>query len=382
MKQLKQQLSILLLVIILIGCGPALSQSSTQPAILPVADNDSTAVQSPPTSETANTDSTNLLGDLAVQQQAFINLYAQVNPAVVNITTESGQGSGFVYDATGYVVTNNHVVAGAQQIVVVLADGTERPATLVGRDPDSDLAVVKITAEPGELTAVPLADSESLQVGQIVIAIGNPFGLESSMTTGIISGLGRLLPIEQSFGQSTYSIPDVIQTDAAINPGNSGGPLLDIYGRVVGVNSAIESPVRSSSGVGYAIPANIVAVVVPQLIENGEVQHPWLGISGGDLTADLAQAMGLSRDQQGVVISSIITGGPAALAGLQGGNTQTGLGGDVITGIDGRLVNEFDDLLGYILQHTGVGQQVELQILRDGQPQTIQLTLQARPSSG
>lgn len=382
MKQLKQHVSFLLLIIALIGCGPALQQSSIQPAVLPVVDNNTTAVQTLPTGETAETESPNLLGDLVAQQQAFINLYEQVNPAVVNITTESGQGSGFVYSVDGYVVTNNHVVVGAQQIIVVLADGTEHPATLVGRDPDSDLAVVKITAEPGDLTVAPLTDSESLQVGQIVIAIGNPFGLQSSMTTGIISGLGRLLPVESSFGQSTYSIPDIIQTDAAINPGNSGGPLLDIYGRVVGVNSAIESPVRSSSGVGYAIPANMVAVVVPQLIQNGEVQHPWLGISGGDLTADLAQAMGLNRDQQGVLVSSIITGGPAALAGLQGGNNQNGLGGDVITSIDGRSVNEFDDLLGYILQHTEVGQQVELQILRNGQPQTIQLTLQARPASG
>ena len=248
---------------------------------------------------------------------------------------------------------------------------------MVGADPDSDLAVLKVDAAPGELTALPLADSDALQVGQLVIAIGNPFGQANSMTTGIISALGRLLPTDTARG---YNIPAMVQTDAAINPGNSGGPLLDINGRVVGVNSAILSPVQGSSGVGYAIPANLVSVVAPQLIENGRVQHPWLGISGVELNSTLVDEFNLADGLRGVLIGAVADGGPADAAGLRGSsNTRAG---DIIVGVDGRDVRDFDDLLAYIVQNTTAGQEIELDIIRNGQPATISLTLQPRPTSG
>ena len=320
--------------------------------------------------------------DVWAQQQAFIDVYDRTNPAVVHIALQSGQGSGFVYDEGGYIVTNNHVVAAGGPILVAFADGSEKEARLVGTDPDSDLAVIQVEAAPGELSTVSLADSEALQVGQIVVAIGNPFGLEGSMTTGIISGLGRLLPSAAGPNGVRYNIPDVIQTDAAINPGNSGGPLLDLNGQVIGVNSAIESPVRASSGIGYAVPSNIVRVVVPQLIENGYVAHPWLGISGTTLTAVVAQQLGLDVNQRGVVIAAVMDGGPAAAAGLVGVNPDTGGSGDIITAINGQPVEGFDQLLSYIVQHTRAGQIVNLDVLRNGLVQTVPLTLQARPASG
>lgn len=316
------------------------------------------------------------LAELSAREQALVNLFETVNPAVVNIAIGSGEGSGFVIDAeNGYIVTNNHVVAGGGSIVVTFSDGTELPSQIIGTDPASDLAVIQIDAEAKALTAVSLADSDALKVGQTVVAIGSPFGLQSSMTTGIVSGLDRLFPGAISPSGAVYQIPDIIQTDAAVNPGNSGGPLLNLQGQVIGVNTAIESPVRGSSGIGYAIPANIVSNVVPQLIANGQAQHPWLGISGGTLTAQLAQQLGLSETQKGILVREVVAGGPAAEAGLRGGNNP-----DIIVGIDGETVTDFDDLLGYIVQDTAVGQTVQLQVLRDGQVQTVPLTLLARPA--
>jgi 2-alkenal reductase len=270
-------------------------------------------------------------------------------------------------------VTNNHVVEGAQILEVRFTDGRAVPATIVGTDPSSDLAVIQVDPAGLALTAVELTDSDALKVGQIVVAIGSPFGLESSMTTGIISALNR------SFPEGTFQVPDIIQTDAAINPGNSGGPLLDLHGRVIGVNSRIESPIRGSTGIGYAIPANIVKAVVPQLIANGAAQHPWMGISGLELTASNAGELGFGSEQRGILVSSVVSGGPAAQAGLQAANNN-GLGGDVIVAIDNKPITTFDDLLGYIVQYTAVGQTVQLDVLRNGQVLTIPLVLQARPS--
>lgn len=315
------------------------------------------------------------------QEQAFINVFDRVSPAVVHIIVNMGEGSGFVVDESGYIVTNNHVVSGAQQMTVLFSDGTQREATLVGTDPDSDLAVIKVDAAPGELTAVSLGDSDALKVGQMVVAIGSPFGLENTLTTGVVSGLNRFFPGGQAPDGSSYTIPDVIQTDAAINPGNSGGPLLNLHGEVIGVNTAIESPVRGSSGVGFAVPVNVVKAVVPQLIESGRATHPWLGISGTTLTAELAQSAGLDATQRGVLVATVTPGGPAAQAGLRGGDQQTGAGGDVIIAVDGRPVREFDDLLGYVIQQTSVGQTITLDVLRGGQSLTIQLTLGERPSA-
>ena len=315
------------------------------------------------------------LNALYAQEQAFISIYERVNPAVVHIGVGGGQGSGFVYDAQGHIVTNNHVVEGARQIVVTFADGRQEPAELVGTDPDSDLAIIRVNVPANELSPIALADSDQLKVGQFVIAIGNPFGLSGTMTTGIISSLDREL------NGSQYIIPDVIQTDAAINPGNSGGPLLDLQGRVIGVNSAIRSASNSSSGIGFAVPANIVQAVAPQLIGSGSVSHPWLGISGGSLTPNGAEQLGLSAGTSGVIVSTVSPGGPAASAGLRGGNAQ-GLGGDIITAVNDHAVTGIEDLVGYLVQHTVVGETITLQIIRDGSSLSLPLTLGARPSGG
>jgi 2-alkenal reductase len=297
------------------------------------------------------------------------------------VGVDDGQGSGFVYDDAGYIVTNNHVIAQASNIIITFADGAQLDATIVGADPGSDLAVLEVDVRPGQLKALKLADSDQLRVGQLVVAIGSPFGLANTLTTGVISGLDRLFPGAEAPGGGSYNIPDIIQTDAAINPGNSGGPLLDLRGDVIGVNTAIESPVRGSSGVGFAVPSNVVAVVVPQLIDGGSVAHPWLGISGSELNASLAESLGLERDQRGIAIGSVIAGGPADDAGIRAADQATGLGADVVVGIENQEVNQFDDLLGYIVERTAVGQTVDLHVLRDGKVITIPITLGERPAS-
>ncbi len=299
-----------------------------------------------------------------------------------------GQGSGFVYDANGYIVTNYHVAGEADQITVVFADGTQREATLVGGDPDSDLAVIKIDPAGLNLKALSLGDSDALQVGQSVIAIGNPFGLEGTMTSGIVSALGRMLESQATtIDGGSFNIPNIIQTDAAINPGNSGGPLLNLAGEVIGVNTAIESSTRQNSGVGFAVPANTVARVVESLISNGRYEHAWLGIAGGTLTAELRDAMELPEGQQGVLVASVTVDSPADQAGVKGGSRETRIegqtvriGGDVIVGIDGQTVNTFDDLLSFI-DTAQVGQQVKLEVLRDGAQVELNVTLGARPSN-
>jgi 2-alkenal reductase len=379
---------IFLIALVLTGCtgSSAQEEASTQPAVNTVetaADSAVTtlaneeSVTNPTQSEPTNTPPLpeEAIEALYAQEEAFIAIYERVNPSVVHIGVGGGQGSGFVYDQQGHIVTNNHVVAGGGQMAVAFADGRVVEAKLIGTDPDSDLAVIKVDLPAAQLIPVTLADSDQLKVGQIVIAIGNPFGLSGTMTTGIISSLDRELDGAQ------YLIPDVIQTDAAINPGNSGGPLLDLQGRVIGVNSAIRSASNSSSGVGFAVPANIVQAVAPQLIATGSVSHPWLGIVGGTLTPNAIEELGLSGSTGGVIISSVVANGPAEAAGLRGGNGQ-GLGGDIITAIDGRPVQLFQDLLGYIVQHTAVGQTVTLEVLRDGNTITVPLTLGARPSGG
>lgn len=297
------------------------------------------------------------------------------------------QGSGFVYDAKGHIITNYHVAGEADQITVVFADGTSLDATLVGGDPDSDLAVVKVDPAEVELRPLALGDSDSLRVGQMVIAIGNPFGLEGTMTSGIVSALGRMLSSQAAaIDGGRFNIPDVIQTDAAINPGNSGGPLLDLAGDVIGVNTAIESSVSQNSGVGFAVPSNIVARVVPELIANGRYEHPWLGISGMTLTSDLRDAMGLDDTQHGVLVATVSSDSPADNAGLQGSSReveidgrQVLIGGDVIVSVDGRSIETFDDLLSYISNDAAVGQTVTFGVLRDGETVSLDVTLAVRP---
>jgi len=321
-------------------------------------------------------------------ENSLIELYKRVNPAVVHIYVIDeqsfvlGTGSGFVYDELGHIVTNNHVVTGASGLEVVFPDGTRRSAEVVGTDVDSDLAVIKVDGLPAGVLPIPLGDSDNAQVGQFVVAIGNPFDEAGSLSLGIISGLGRSLSSDRiAEGGGRYSLPQVIQTDAAINPGNSGGPLINMSGEVIGVNTAIESPVRANSGVGFAVPANVVNVVITQLRESGEVRYPWLGIAGGTLTPDAAEELGLPRETRGVLVSEVTVGGPAEAAGLRGLDPTTNTGADIITGIDNLTVVEFDDLLGYIVQQTRIGQQVTLTILRDGQQQTLSLTLGERPAA-
>ena len=305
-------------------------------------------------------------GDLTALQTTFEQIYNQVNPSVVYVevveaatTTGSGSsgpsmasGSGFVWDMQGHIVTNNHVVAGATSISVTFWDGTTVTAKVVGQDPNADLAVIKVTVPSSELHPVTVGDSTQVKVGQIVLAIGNPFGLENagSMSQGIISGLGRSLPVESSSSSSattpTYNIPDIIQTDAAINPGNSGGVLVDIQGQVIGVTAAIESSTNSNAGIGFVIPSAIVKKVVPSLISTGSYAHPWLGVTGETLTPDLATAMNLPATQRGGLIIDVTAGGPAAAAGLQASNNnatingvQEPVGGDVITAVNGQPVH-------------------------------------------
>ena len=286
-------------------------------------------------------------------------------------------GSGFLYDAEGTIITNNHVVDGADRVDVTFVDGNTYSAKVVGTDAFSDIAVLQITDDYSDERLVPLSfgNSSQLQVGQQVVAIGNPFGLSDTMTTGIVSQTGRLLP-NQEMG---FSIPNVIQTDAAINPGNSGGPLFDLGGRVIGVNTAIRSNTGEFSGIGFAIPSNSVSRIVPHLIKEGKYEHPWLGIAGASLTPDLNEQLGLQRNFRGVVISSVTPGGPAEKAGIVGGTKHSTPTGDIVKAIDGHAVKRIEDIIFYIEEQTSVGDKVLITVFRDGQAHDLAVELQARP---
>jgi len=352
--------------------------------------------------EPAGTDGTSMAlgGRLA-------EIYEQVNPSVVNIQTtaqglqalpegfgqpqqpQGGLGSGFVWDQAGHIVTNNHVIAGASEIAVIFDDGYVAIGQVVGTDPASDLAVVRVDVPAEQLRPVQVASSSEVRVGQVAVALGNPFGLQGTMTVGIVSALGRSLPVEadETFS-AAYTIPDVIQTDAAINPGNSGGVLVDEQGRLIGVTAAIRSPVEANAGIGFAIPSDIVRKVVPALITEGRYQHPWLGISGTSLVPPLAQAMDLPPERRGVLVATVTSGSPAEAAGLRGSNRQASIdgleisvGGDVIVAVDGEEVQTFEEMVSYLARNTEVGQTITLTVLRDGQQQDLQLTLGARHGS-
>jgi S1-C subfamily serine protease len=318
-------------------------------------------------------------------------LFTRIEKSVVQITDsdetsplDSRLGSGFVYDDNGHIITNHHVVNGGGRIDVTFLDGTVYRATLMGSDPYTDLAMLYVKDVPQEkLVPLPLADSTTVRVGEQVAAIGNPFGLSGSMTAGIISGVGRLIPNDLA-GQ--FSIPDVIQTDAPVNPGNSGGPLLNMRGEVIGINSAIYSTTGQSAGVGFAIPSNTMTKVVPSLITNGSFQHPWLGVSGTDMTPGIAAALGLN-EPRGLLVVDVVDGSPAAQAGIQGGDDprsiegrDINLGGDVITAIDDKTVRKIDDILVYLEREKTAEDNLKLTILRDGQLQDINIALAARPN--
>ena len=292
-------------------------------------------------------------------------------------------GSGFIYDKQGYIISNNHVVGSAKTVDVTFVDGNTYAAKVIGTDPFSDIAVIKITDDFSTESALPLviANSSSMQVGQQVVAIGNPFGLSDTMTTGIVSQMGRLLPDPDT----GFSIPNGIQTDAAINPGNSGGPLLNMHGQVIGMNTAISSSTGEFSGIGFAIPSNTMIREVPVLLEKGCYSHAWLGISGGSVNPDLAESIGLSRNYKGVVVGPIQAGSPAEKAGLQGVTqdefSNTHRVGDIITGIDGHSLRSIDDLITYIDVHKSVGNSLVLTVNRHGQIINMNAVLQARPLS-
>jgi S1-C subfamily serine protease len=320
-----------------------------------------------------------------VEEQLVISVYARVSPGVVCITArrQFGEciGSGFVIDRQGHVVTNNHVAGAAQNLLVTLADERSVPAEVVGTDAGTDLAVLKIDVPPEDLTVVELGDSSGLQIGQRTIAIGNPFGLERTVTTGVVSSLGRTLPRNDS----GFLIAQVIQTDAAINPGNSGGPLLDSQGKVIGVNTAIRSTSGVSSGVGFAVPVDIVRRVVPELIERGYYRHTWLGVEGRTITPEMVEAMSLPVET-GILIFAVEPDGPAARAGLRGGQRQVSVfgipmlaGGDLVVEIDGSRVRRFDDMINYLATETSVGDVVTLTVVRDGRTLEIKATLAERP---
>jgi 2-alkenal reductase len=311
------------------------------------------------------------------------------DPLDPNAPFSRGSGSGFIFSDQGYIVTNAHVVLDVGpkgKIKVTFNDDLTVPAKVVGIDPDSDLAVLKVETSKARLIPLPLADSDQLQIGQRVVAIGNPFSTyPGTMTQGIVSAVNRRFDSQAA----NYQIPGMVQTDAAINPGNSGGPLLDMTGAVIGINTAIESRVRQSSGVGFAVPSNLIAKFAPRLIKDGKVTHAYLGIRGGDLDSDYSELMGLSPEQQGAIVTEVVRGGPADKAGFQG-STQTKkldgfdvpIGGDVITAINGQPIRKFEQLLGYLFTKTDPGDTVTITVLRGGQNKDLQVTLTARPAAG
>jgi 2-alkenal reductase len=373
--------------IVSLACGiPARFGTTTPPT--PVGE----AIQVPAVTEIVQpvpTASTALIASIASEDQVLEDIYSRLNPSVVNITVylnQNGQvvpfaqGSGFVFDAQGHIVTNNHVIDGVDSIEITFSDGLIREATLVGADVFSDLAVVQVDLPEG-ITPIPLGTIDNLHVGQTVVAIGNPFGLEGTLTRGVISALGRTIPTT-----TQYRIPQAIQTDAAINPGNSGGPLLDLNGNVVGVNAQIETggTTNASVGVGFAIPVSILQRVIPALIQDGKYDWPYLGVQGFTVNPALVKAMNLPVEQ-GAYVSIATDGGPAQAAGIQGTTNTTvqdgrevEVGGDVITAINGQEIKTFDDLLIYLSLQTSPGQEVTLTILRNGKTQDVPLTLGTR----
>lgn len=323
-----------------------------------------------------------------IGEESLAALYRTVNPGVVNVRvyvqqgglTGQGAGSGFVIDHRGHIVTNDHVVSQAEVVTVIFHNGFEAEAEVIGTDPDSDLAVLRADEVPEDVRPLRLGDSSSVSPGDWVVAIGNPFRLGGSMSLGIVSAVGRTIPT----AETPFSIPQAVQTDAAINPGNSGGPLLNLQGQVVGVNAQIASGTGTNSGVGFAIPADVVRRVAPALIEQGSYAWPWLGVRGGPVNLAVQEANGLDT-QEGAYIASVEEGGPAAEAGLQGTTGQRSVfgqdipvGGDVVVAVDGQPIRDFADLVT-IVAFQRPGDTITLTILRDGNRQQVSVELAERP---
>lgn len=319
---------------------------------------------------------------------SLIEIFEKSEPGVVRVNVQRGEvsetggvGSGFVFDKQGHIITNEHVIDDAQKVVITFLDGRSYNAEIIGTDEFTDLAVIKVNADLALLHPLTIGDSSNLKVGEQIAAIGNPFGLSGSMTSGIVSQLGRLLP-----SGSGYSIPDVIQTDAAINPGNSGGPLLNMRGEIVGINTAIQSATGEFTGVGFAIPSQTVAKIVPTLIEDGEYKHPWIGISGRDIDPDLAKVLEL-QDAVGFLVVTVVDNSPASEAGLIGSDKTIDvdgvnypMGGDIILSVDGIEVRKIDDILIHLQRAKSVGDEMILEVLRDGRTTNISIILAERPN--
>ena len=334
------------------------------------------------------------LGDestLSVEKNlSLVELFEKSEKGVVRIdvdkTDSMGErnsvGSGFIFDYFGNIITNTHVIDNASNITVTFLDGSQYNASIVGMDKFTDIAVIKVLEEkPDYLHPLQIGDSSTLKVGESVAAIGNPFGLSGSMTSGIVSQIGRLLPSHDT----GFSIPNVIQTDAAINPGNSGGPLLNMNGEVMGINTAIQSGTGQSAGIGFAVPSNTISKVVPVLITEGKYSHPWIGISGQDINPDLAKIRNLDHSK-GFLIVTIIPDSPAEMAGLKGvseiekiGNKEYPKDGDIIVSVDGKEVRKISDILIHLQEEKSVGDEMILGIIRDGEQMDIILTLVVRP---
>jgi S1-C subfamily serine protease len=369
----------------LAGCGglPDAAVPAFSPTVGPTASPSLSVATPTPLSEAD-------LAPIDIEERLVTNLYERVGPSVVHITAQivtmdfffgpmasEGTGSGFVWDELGHIVTNYHVVEGAETVVVIFSDETQVPAAVVGVDPRNDLAVLRVDPAAADLHPVALGSSADLRVGQRAIAIGNPFGLDRTLTTGVISALGR--PLETEDRGTIY---DVIQTDAAINPGNSGGPLLNSRGEVIGVNTAVR---QDAQGIGFAIPVDTVQRVVPILIRDGRYEHPTLGLLGYTITPVLAEALDLPVER-GVLVAQLWRGGPADRVGVRGaqreviiGNRRVLAGGDIITEIDGEPIDGWDALAEYLSLRTKVGDEVTLGLNRDGEPVAVRLRLAAEP---
>jgi len=371
---------LLLLLVLIVGCSqPAEPAAEPEPSPTPIV------VVATPTPLSAAE-----MAPIDIEEQLITNLYTRVSPAVVHVTAQivtmdfffgptpsEGTGSGFVVDDAGYIVTNNHVIEDASSIEVTFSDETTVPAQVIGTDPFNDLALLKPEKVPASVVPVELASSTGLRVGQRAIAIGNPFGLDQTLTTGVISALGR--PLQVDDGEYIFN---VIQTDAAINPGNSGGPLLDSRGRVIGVNTAIQ---REAQGIGFAVPVDTLKRVMTALIEKGVFPHPWLGLLGYSVTPNLAVALDLPVEE-GVLVGQLYRDGPALRAGVRGasrqariGNQRILIGGDIIVAVNGEPIDDWLSYLEFLELETDVGDMVNLTLIRDGQPITIEVTVDRQP---
>ena len=410
--QRRPALQVLLILVALAAaaCGtqddatdsPAVSATQTPEAQAAAASAPAAPEAAPPQAETAAPQQALSAGDIvAAHEEVLADLYERSLPSIVHIRVAQhvdgtlpsqfqqspdfrrGSGSGFVWDTQGHIVTNYHVVEDAATVTVFFADDTEAEAEVIGRDPDSDLAVLKVDLPAEKLHPLPLGSSEDLRVGQFAIALGNPFGQDFTMTTGIISGLGRTI----SGGASPYTIPKVVQTDAPINPGNSGGPLVDREGRVVGINTQILSRTGSSSGVGLSVPIDLAKRIIPSLIEDGAYTYPWLGIRATSVRGELAEALDLPTKTRGVLIIDAVEEGPAATAGLLGSDDtvevdgfEYSTGGDVVIAVDGTPVREMEDLVVHLIEKTRPGDTISLTVLRDGERHRLDVVLGSRPT--